>query len=289
MSLGSPANWFSMGARMRSPWTRRNQFGTIAGELANSQDREFERRVLSYARLVWPEARQSPPRQQLDQAGIDLYVGEPPHFSVVIQCKGFLERDLLADQLRQCLESLSAFGASRYTADRFILLYNRSGDTRSFEAALSAPLAAVQRKAPRADLWTHRALLIAAFDAMSDRVRTALRNRTRALQREQALVERTIGAEPLTRVPLAAYELRIDKTRLRSTSARKVVVGDPLAYLFDPRKRRVSVLLGRAGYGKTTAAMRTLTERSETCIVIPAARIKGDVSNAHTLLETALG
>lgn len=61
---------------MHSPWTQRPEFRAIAGELAATQDREFERAVLPYVRSVWPAAWISPARQTWDTNGIDL-IGEP--------------------------------------------------------------------------------------------------------------------------------------------------------------------------------------------------------------------
>src|SRR5688572_17849672 len=121
--------WFGTAAvyllAVHSAWTSKREFGTIAGELAQKQDRDFERAVLPYVRAIWPEAWISPPRMKFDAAGIDIYVGEPPHFEVVIQCKGFLERELLPDQIAQCRASIEAFASSGYTTGDYYLLHNR--------------------------------------------------------------------------------------------------------------------------------------------------------------------
>src|SRR6185295_19515072 len=130
--------------RVHSAWTSRREFGSLAGELSQAQDREFERAVLPFVRALWPAARISPARQLLDRAGIDIYVGTPPHFQVVIQCKGFLERELVNAQIAQCRASLDAFVKSRYTADVFYLLHNRHKETREYKAALDPLLKALE-------------------------------------------------------------------------------------------------------------------------------------------------
>src|SRR5688572_28453939 len=129
---------------MHSPWTARPEFSAMAGELATTQDRAFERAVLPYVHAIWPHARISPNKGKFDRAGIDIYDGSPPHFDVVIQCKGFLERDLLDDQLGQCRRSIGAFRNRPYRADAFYLLHNRHQLNREYQSALDALLLALE-------------------------------------------------------------------------------------------------------------------------------------------------
>lgn len=275
---------------MGSPWTSKNAFGQLAGELAAAQDREFERAVLPFVHLVWPSARISPPKRLLDGAGIDLYVGSPPHFTLVIQCKGFLERELLTDQLAQCRASLAAFERSRYSTDRFILLWNRHELAREYHEALDGLLKHLIRpgKASVAALWNHRDLLKASFDEMLRRVKDAIRRKTSLLREEQELAERVLGSEPLREVPIESYELQITPARLRSRTERGTAIADPLTSLFSGPGRKIGVLVGVAGLGKTTTAMRATREWSHLCIFLPASRIRGDVASAHTLFESSL-
>jgi hypothetical protein len=51
---------------------------------------------------------------------------------------------------------------------------------------------------------------------------------------------------------------------------------------------RLQVLLGTAGFGKTTAVMRAARERALRWLVIPAARLPRDGANAQSIFETAL-
>lgn len=274
---------------MHSAWTSRREFGTIAGELAQKQDRDFERAVLPYVRAIWTTAWISPARQQLDNAGIDIYVGQPPHFEVVIQCKGFLERDLLADQIAQCRASIEAFAGNRHTADAFYLLHNRHIETRAYRDALGPLLDGLKpRKAAQATLWNHRNLLIAAFDATEVRVREAITRKTEMMREEQELAERVIGGDPLPAVPVATFEMRINAARVRSSTLPEVTTSDPLAALLSDNRRRIGVLIAPAGFGKTTTAMRALREHSTACVFLPAARIRGDMANAHSMFEAAL-
>lgn len=275
---------------MHSPWSARPEFGAMAGELANAQDRDFERGVLPYVRVIWPKAWISPARKAFDRAGIDLYVGTPPHFDVVIQCKGFLEREILDDQLEQCRKSIAAFERSSYRAERFILLHNRHQLNREYHAALGSLLTALQpHHAETALLWNQRNLLIAAFDAMLPRVRHAIASRSSALRQEQELAERLLGAEPIREVPVAVSEIRINASRLRSSSEPRLSLSDPMQRILRGSRRRIGVLIGPAGFGKTTTAMRALKEHSDVCVVLPAARIGGaQMANARAILEHAL-
>jgi hypothetical protein len=274
---------------VHSAWTSKREFGTIAGELAQRQDRDFERAVLPYVRAIWPKAWISPSKQKLDSAGIDIYVGKPPHFQVVIQCKGFLERDLLADQIAQCRTSIEAFLSSRYTTEKYYLLHNRHIVTREYVAALGPVLDALKPlKAKEPSLWNHRNLLVAAFDATETRVRGAIVHKTEDMRREQELAERIIGGEPLRQVPVATSEMRINAARLRSTTTPVVTTADPLGIILAGNRRRIGVVIAPAGFGKTTTGMRALRERSSLCVLLPAARIRGDMANAHSMFETSL-
>lgn len=274
---------------MHSAWTSKREFGTLAGELAEAQDRDFERAVLPFIRAVWPEAQISPARQRLDRAGIDIYVGKPPQFEVAIQCKGFLERELLDDQIRQCRASIRAFAKSRYSTKAFYLLHNRHKETSAYTAALDSELIAlVPSKAGDATLWNHRNLLVAAFDAMQVRVRRALTRKTSAMRAEQELAERVLGGEPLRAVPVATFEMRINAARLRSSTTPVISLADPLALTLQGERRRIGVLIAPAGFGKTTTVMRAVREHSDVCVFLPAARIRGDMANAHSVFEAAL-
>lgn len=274
---------------MHSAWTSKREFGTLAGELAETQDRRFERAVLPFVHSVWPSARISPPRQRLDRAGIDIYVGEPPDFDVVIQCKGFLERELVDDQIAQCRESIDAFEKSRYTTGTFYLLHNRHKETPAYRAALEARVASlVPARAREAKLWNHRNLLVAAFDAMKERVRRAIAIKTSAMRDEQELAERVLGGNPLRIVPVATFDMRINASRLRSSTSPEVSLSDPLLPILRSERRRVGVLIAPAGFGKTTTVMRAVREHSGFCIFLPAARIRGNMANAHSVFEAAL-
>jgi hypothetical protein len=258
--------------------------------LANAQDRDFERAVLPYIHAIWPGARISPARKTLDRAGIDIYVGTPPHFDVVVQCKGFLERELLDDQLSQCRKSIQAFHKSSYSTGKFYLLHNRHQVSRQYQDALESLLRDLEPgHAIKATLWNQKNLLIAAFDAMLPRVRHAIAAKTKEVRQEQELAERILGADPLKKVPVAVSELRIDASRLRSTTEPRVSLDDPLRRILRGTRRRIGVLIAPAGFGKTTTAMRALREHSDFCVVLPAARIGGaEMANARAVLEAAL-
>lgn len=262
----------------------------MASELATTQDRAFERAVLPFIHVIWPEARISPNKGKYDRSGIDIYVGTSPHFDVVIQCKGFLERDLLDDQLAQCRDSIEAFHKSRYSAEGFYLLHNRHQLNREYQAALDSLLHALEPdKARNASLWNQRNLLVAAFDAMVPRVRHAIVAKTAALREEQELAERILGGDPLREVPVSVSEIRMDSTRLRSTTEPKVAIADPLRRILHGTRRRIGLLIAPAGFGKTTTAMRAMREHSDLCVVLPAARIGGaEMANARAILEPAL-
>ena len=61
-----------------------------SAELRIKEGTDFERGVLPFLRLIWPDAQIPKHLSSLDKAGIDILVwaDASPH-PVVIQCKGF--------------------------------------------------------------------------------------------------------------------------------------------------------------------------------------------------------
>jgi hypothetical protein len=64
--------------------------------------------------------------------------------------------------------------------------------------------------------------------------------------------------------------------------------GDVVDALLHHDERLLHVIVGHAGFGKTTLVMRAARERALRWLLIPAAKIRSDSANAQTLFETAL-
>lgn len=89
-----------------------------SGLLAQSADRDFERKVLPFLRLFWPSLVQTQARAAWDAKGVDLLVWtDHGPFPCIVQCKGFQVQELGNDQLRQVENSIEAFRRSDASCD----------------------------------------------------------------------------------------------------------------------------------------------------------------------------
>jgi hypothetical protein len=124
---------------------------------------------------------------------------------------------------------------------------------------------------------------------MLERILHEIERWNAAMLEEQAKIERTLGPAPVRQVPFRRYQLRIDATSLWAESMPAAdSVGDVIRSILPNGRRLLHVLLGTAGFGKTTSVMRVAREHGLQWLLIPATRIRGNVSNAQSLLETAL-
>jgi hypothetical protein len=255
----------------------RRAYKKLAKDLRDASS--FSHALLPFLHLVWPRVRLTP---ELESEGVDIAVGEP--LVVVVHCSG---RDVNA--MRRAIET---FRHSAHAVRDFIVIIQREEETVAYREALKPSLDRLlaEGKAQRVHLWNHRDdVVYVAFQLMLERVMNALRHWNEAMLDEQAKIERAIGAAPVRNVPFRQYQLRIDATSLRPEPAHeKAIVGDVATALTQHKGRILHVLLGAAGFGKTTSVMRAAREHALQWIVVPAARIQGDVANAHSLFEVAL-
>ena len=110
----------------------------VGGELANSSDRDFERKVLPLLRLYWPQLQQVVPLKEMDRAGIDLFATDSDGKLVcVVQCKGFTKhQEFLMDQIPQAEKSVRSFINSDYHCENYLFIHNRDGKNREVYKAL---------------------------------------------------------------------------------------------------------------------------------------------------------
>jgi GTPase SAR1 family protein len=171
-----------------------------------------------------------------------------------------------------------------------VFLFNREEETVEHRRAIAADLHELETMgvAGKADVWSHHDLLNLAFDAIHKRVIEWIGRWNESFRAEQRAVERLIGGEAVIDVPFDEYELRVDAARLRHRSEVRHSTGDPLDRLLEERGRKIRLLIGEAGAGKTTTISRIASRPERQWLVIPAGRIRGDIANAHALFETAL-
>lgn len=271
--IGEMEGWPSRSFGARSAYKK------LAKELRESRVESFAAALLPFLHLLWPEARLTP---ELAREGVDIAAGSP--IAVAVHCSG-------ADTgaMRRALE---AFRQSPHVVRDFIVIIRREEKTFAYREALKLSLdrLVAEGKAQRALVWNHRDdVVYAAFELMLERVLHALEKWNAAMLDEQARIERTLGAVPVRNVPFHRYQLRIDATSLWPEPMQAFdSIGDVTATLLQQDQRLLHVLLGAAGFGKTTSVMQAARERALQWLVIPAARIPADAANAQSLFETAL-
>lgn len=267
-------------------WTDKSEYKRLSGEIAVSEGRDFERRILPLIRLIWPEAVGAPALRSFDRRGVDHIVwSDSPPFPLVVQCKGFRadEHEIGNSQLKQCLDSIESFQKSRLPAATYLLIHNRDGRNAAFRDAIENALSSLVQSSQveRAELWDRQRLLQQAFNMMLTQVRVAVcldPDKHRVLELEPQ------SEETIERVPLRISNLRASQYRLIDETRSIEHISDPAEELLKSRRGSITVLIGEAGYGKTTAAIRSSALKKQRIVYVPAARITATVIGAKDLL-----
>lgn len=277
---------------MTKAWTDKKEYSALAAELAVSEGPGFERQVLPLLRLCFPGAVGTPALRSFDRSGVDHLVwSDTSPFPLVAQCKGFqvLEQELGDSQVSQCRKSIHSFRKSTLRADIYLLIHNRVGKDRSFREAITAELETLvaSGQVARAELWDRQRLLREAFNAMLALVRDAIANRN------LSIVEVFASSEPLVcdaleQVPLKTCSMVADQYRLTSISAPSTRLADPSKELLESGKENLALLIGEAGFGKTTAALRALELSGRKILFVPAAMFSVNTQSTKDLLEQCI-
>jgi hypothetical protein len=269
-------------------WTESTAYRRIQNELAVRTADDFERAALRLLRLIWPSATGTPRRRKFDRAGADHLVwSDAPPFPVVVQCKGWevSEDELGKSQLDQCLASIESFRRGGLTAERYVLAHNRTGKNRIFCAEVEAALAGLVEAglAESAKLWSRQRIAQEAFTAVYKRYLTELPrfNLNRFDLFKQ--IEHT-DWEPLERVPLTSRVIKVDQYKVVGSGATETKNGDPCRELVDARET-LAILLGPAGFGKSTTAFRLARTGARQAIYVPAASITKSVQSTSDLID----
>lgn len=261
-------------------------FRRLKGSLQTADSRDFERAVLPWIRLLWLDTIPAPALQSYDRIGVDLIaLTNNGQADLVVQCKGFkaVEQELGPDQVRQCLESITSFAASEYKAITYLLVYNRLGSRDSMRAPIEGALQRLvsSGQVRRAELWPCDKLLREASSCLKKRFLKAIGSQSEDLRRRMAT---NTGA--LHDVPLRRSQLIVDRYQLKEKAEHADSISDPareLLALGAGNDARL-ILLGEAGFGKTTAAMRAAAMSHRRVFLVRAATfIEGPVNKSALL------
>jgi hypothetical protein len=272
-------------------WTDNAAYRKIQIELAVKTADDFERSALRLLRLIWPAMVGTPRLRKFDRAGADHLVwSDTPPFPVVVQCKGWEvgDEDLGKSQIDKCKRSIESFVKGGLKAERYILVHNRTGRNEIFRKAVQKELDdLVQSGAvPRAELWSRQQLAQEAFEAVYKRFleqapQTNINNHNIFQWIEQ------VRWDPIESVPLKTRVLSVDQYQLVSTSAENIKIADPCEEMLSADEK-MAILIGPAGFGKSTAAFRLAQGEAGRFIYIPAASITINIQTTADLFRQAI-
>lgn len=257
--------------------------------LQKAEGRDFEREALPFIRAIWGDAIiPQPLRSTYDKSGVDILAwkgADTLSIRLAVQCKGFKveENELGADQIRQCRESVESFRKSGIRADTYVLLHNRIPNSEAFRDALQLEVKGLKKsgQVKKAYVWGAQKLIQEASRKVRERCVRILRlNRHRA----EEFRDEPAPYSPLERVPLQISEMVVNPNRKVGETGITEAVADPAERLLQTGMSNLSLVLARAGYGKTTAALRTVAVSSRRVFYLSAATLPRGVNNTHSLI-----
>lgn len=250
-------------------WTSFNIAGHVSAQLSVAVGREFEKALLPWMQVIWPDLRQPPQIGAWDKKGIDLIAwADSGPFSVVIQCKGYEVQSPGKAQLRDAKDSIAKFHASGHTAKLYVLAYNRPGSDRGFHTTLEKEVGGLVTDGivERAEVWSRETILQRVFDAMAERMNEQLKNAADLLLAHlQHLSE--FHMPFLDRVPIRESELilrRYEPCKIRHISKLSLRSCDKL--ILNSSDSRWTLLVGVFGAGNHKRFTRGHTWTQDTHI-----------------------
>jgi len=276
---------------MRSaPWKH------LKNKLRDSEERFFEREVERLLLPRFPTLVQTPSKQRLDRAGIDLVArNDAGEIEVAVQCKGFAVSVPGVDQIRQARESLAAFATSDEKVKLYIFVHNRDGRAHELAETVQALLNDLVRtgKCDAVEFYDLDTFMHNCREVMRAYLSASLRRAANRKLRELREIFEVVG-DPLMEVPVKEDRLYIGLTdpprfeEIAPTRARNVG-----ALISTRSDAKFTLLIGNFGSGKTTAGLLAASadeESDPTIVFAEAAYFPVDRlgSGLSPLLEEAL-
>lgn len=268
-------------------WAQRPEFKRLAGKLSATHGRDFEREVLPLLRVIAPTLVAPPALGSFDQAGVDLVAWRNDGgLSLVVQCKGFKVEEIALGkaQIESCQESIATFVSRGLTADTYLLVHNRFGLNDGFKREVSAALQTLQQsgRVRRAELWDQSQLLKQVGSALESHLVRRLQEVSQAERARKLSLDRRV--ESLHAVPYKMSRLTFDRHRLQKVEELSTTVADPARKIVDFDTGNLWLLLGDAGFGKTTVALRSTISTERIGFFFRAARLSAMLTNTKGLL-----
>ena len=129
-------------------------------------------------------------------------------------------------------------------------------------------------------LWDRKKFLNEVFNAMLMKVAGFIRSESA----EYRNIFQFLPAEPVQQIPLAVRVMKVSQYKALGFGKPLDSVCDPVDEILKFDTSNITVVIGEAGYGKTTAALRALENGQRNIFYLRAAAIKGDkVGSKHLL------
>jgi hypothetical protein len=276
---------------MSKKWKR------LQSSLASAEGRDFERAALPFIRAIWGDAILPKPLRKFDKSGVDILrwrEKDGPNIPVAIQCKGFevTETELGKSQVDQCIKSIQTFIKSQFHADRYILVHNRTPDS-GFQKAISEELELLVAtgRVKEAAVWGYQKLTQEASKALRKRIEKHLA--FTSSDSDIVAFDHPLCA-PLEKVPISITEVIANSNKKVAEFPSVQMIADPALELLRTEEadrsgrtetKNISLVLARAGYGKTTTALRVASISPRRIFFLSAATLPKETHNTISLLN----
>lgn len=258
-------------------------------ELRNAEGRDFERKVLPFLRIIWADTILPQPLRTYDRGGVDILRWEnrkDKSIPLAVQCKGFhvSDSELGTDQVEQCEESINTFIKKGLKADVYILVHNREPNS-VFQKQVEIKLDELIKlgRVEEAYVWDYLMLIRKASDRIRERCRNFLSlNKTKT---QSLLLDKPL-CSPLEQVPIEIFEMIFNRNQKVGETFISEKIADPAQELLNTHISNLSLVLAKAGYGKTTSALRTFQFSNKKIFYLSAASLPRDGNSKNALFKT---
>lgn len=274
---------------MSKAWTDKKEYQLLSGELATSEGRDFERLALPLIRIIWADAIAPTAMGSYDRIGADHLVwADSEPFALVVQYKGFKvpDEEIGKSQIKQCLKSIRSFQKSGRKAKTYLLIHNRTGKNEELRKVIGSELETLvdSGQVERAELWDRQRFLREAFNRMLESARSMIALNASSAH---AYADEVLEYQVLKDVPLEISHLLVSPLRLSKASTPVHLVTDPSIELLKFEQSNLVLMIGEAGFGKTTAALRTFGFEQE-IFYVPGASFSSDDPSTKAFLQQCI-
>jgi GTPase SAR1 family protein len=270
---------------MKSNWNSKTEYKNYSAFLANTDGKDFERKCLPLLRIIYPNAINTPSLLSLDNSGIDIVTwDERRPFKLVMQCKGFkvTEEEIGDSQIDQCIKSIKKFMQSKIQADTYILLHNRDGRYGKFNALINTELDKLVNEGyvKKAELWNRQQFLNHVFNHV---LKISIKYFVDRKNYKNEFLDELI-TDIIHKVPALKSTLKINQFQLESQIHESIKIFNILDELQEDDLGNITILIGEAGFGKTTTVLQML-DVEKPIIYYPASHISLTTIGTKDLLS----